>query len=129
MDTAHAFARRLKDDPIARGAVRLAIEHGSFAEPDPGPYLSWIGQVAELLREARKRGELLPDVDIDQSAQVLVASFTGVQLVSDVLTHRADLESKVTAMWRMTLPGLVTESWLERIRPEGLRAAARQAAG
>lgn len=119
IDLAHAFARRLTEDPVTRGAVRLAVEYRSFADPDATPYRRWIADLARLLGEARRRGELRNEIDIDVTAEVLVGAFTGVQLVAQALSGRTDLGASITGLWRFTLPGLATESHLEGLRPEG----------
>lgn len=121
IDLAHDLARRLAEDPVTRGALRLAVEHGSFAEPDPAPYRMWIAGVARLLDEARGRGELRPDVDIGIASELLVGSFTGVQLVAQVLSGRTDLDAVMTGLWRVVLPGLAAESHLGGLKPEGTR--------
>ncbi len=121
IDLAHTFARRLKEDPVARGAVRLAVEHGSFSERGPVPYRTWIADVAGLLGEARRRGELRQEIDIDVTAEVLVGAFTGVHLVTQALSGpgATDPGAAVTGLWRVTLPGLATASRLDDLRPEG----------
>ncbi|AVH55812.1 MULTISPECIES: ScbR family autoregulator-binding transcription factor [Streptomyces] len=119
IDMSHRLGRRLQEDPVTRGAIRLAIEHGSFAEPDPGPYRTWIASVRELLSEARDLGNLRPGLDIDVLAEVLVGSFTGIQLVAHVLSDRSELRHTLTEYWRTTLPGLVPEKHLAELDPGG----------
>jgi hypothetical protein len=56
-------------------------------------------------------------------AGVLVPAYTGVQLVSEMLTHREDLLDRVRDLWRVLLPGIVAPSEFERLRglPELVR--------
>ncbi|MFD5126877.1 hypothetical protein [Streptomyces olindensis] len=42
----------------------------------------WIDQTVQKLGEARHRGEQLPYVDVAQTAELLVGSFSGVQALS-----------------------------------------------
>jgi hypothetical protein len=37
------------------------------------------------------------------------SAFTGVQLVSNVLTRRSDLPDRVDEMWQILLPGIVCD--------------------
>ncbi|GAA3824754.1 ScbR family autoregulator-binding transcription factor [Streptomyces coacervatus] len=119
IDMSHQLGRQLQEDPVTRGAIRLAIEQGSFAEPDPTPYRTWIANVRHLLSEARDAGSLRPGHDIDTLAEVLVGSFTGIQLVAHVLSGRSELHRALTEYWRATLPGLVKEEHLPQLDPAG----------
>ncbi|NQD86980.1 TetR/AcrR family transcriptional regulator, partial [Paenarthrobacter sp. CM16] len=38
----------------------------------------------------------------------LIASFTGVQMVSEVLTKREDVMARIEEMWEFMLPALTT---------------------
>jgi AcrR family transcriptional regulator len=108
IDLSFWVGRQLVRNVRARAAVRLAIEHASFAVPLADPYLDWIRIVRSLLIRARDNGELRPEVDPDQVAHLIVAAFTGVQLTSEVLTGRKDLTQRLTELWTTILPALVT---------------------
>jgi AcrR family transcriptional regulator len=84
IDLSFQVARQLVRNVRARAAVRLAIEHASFAVPLADPYLDWIRITRSLLIRAGDNGELRPGVDADQVAHLVVAAFTGVQLTSEV---------------------------------------------
>ena len=109
IDLTFTMARRLVDNVRVRAAIRLAIEHASFAVPLPDPYLEWIRVVRELLVQARENGELRPGADPATLAHLIVGAFTGVQLTSEVLTGRTDLPQRLTDLWATILPALVTE--------------------
>ena len=44
-----------------------------------------------------------------------VASFTGVQTVSEMLTGRADLQQRMAEMWQLLLPSVVPRRRLPRV--------------
>jgi len=123
------LARQLHEDPIVSAGVRLTIEAANFDTPVAGPYLGWIEASEEYLRRGVAEGEISADIDICAMARFLVSAFTGVQVVSDMLTGRDDIEDRLIDMWAVVMPALVPgDRWLEmkdlptRIRVE--RAAA-----
>ncbi|MDH6117272.1 ScbR family autoregulator-binding transcription factor [Kitasatospora sp. GAS204B] len=124
IDLSHRFAHGLRTDPIARGAVRLVIEYGSFSSPDPTPYLQWIAGVRALLLVAREEDALRDGVDVDAAAEALVGMFTGIQLIAEVLSGRQDLDRRITSMWELVLPNLARPEALPELRLEGSPAAA-----
>ncbi|TDW29105.1 ScbR family autoregulator-binding transcription factor [Cryobacterium psychrophilum] len=123
------LARQLHEDPIVSAGVRLTIEAANFETPVAGPYLDWMEACEEYLRRGIAEGEISPDIDTVAMAHFIISAFTGVQVVSDVLTGRDDIEDRLIEMWAVVMPSLVpTDRWLElkdlptRIREE--RAAA-----
>lgn len=84
-----------------------------------------------MLELGKERGEVLPHVDPMVSAKVIVASFTGIQLISEADTGRADLREQVAEMWRHLLPSIAHPGVIAHIKPEGrvdLAAQAREKA-
>src|SRR3569833_3599055 len=91
IDLSHAFATALQEDPIAQASVRLAIELTFNGAAAPSGFDTWAQRVGHLLAEARNLGELADEVDPGQAAEVIIASFTGLQLVSEAASQRQDL--------------------------------------
>lgn len=100
------LAGELQTNPALRAGVRLAIEQGEFGVQDDAPYQYWVREFAGQLRAARDQGELLPEVDVDDLAWMLVSSYSGTQLLSQISTGRADLHQRVITLWRYLLPGI-----------------------
>ncbi len=96
--------------------MRLTVEQASFHSPGSRPYKAAEDAVSRQLHLAGQKGELLPGVDIDEITQFIVGAFTGVQLVSHVYSERRDLPERVSAMWRLILPGLAVPGLLLRLR-------------
>lgn len=111
-----AYADSLLRDPVMRGAVRLAVEQGTYRRPDATPYESPEQAVLDLLVQAEARGELLTTADPRAIARLLVAAFTGVQLVSEAQTGRSDLVDRLTDLWRYLLPGIANPGLLPHLR-------------
>jgi AcrR family transcriptional regulator len=99
-------ALAFRDDPLIQGGARLQIERDYIDAALPEPYIGWMARVAAMLWEARESGELREDVDPDAAARYLVAAFFGVQHVSEILHHRADLLERWAEMRGLTFAAL-----------------------
>jgi AcrR family transcriptional regulator len=118
-----AMAADLISDIRVRAGVRLVIEHASFTAPTEDAYRSWIQVARDLLVDAKRSGELSRGVSPEDAARFLVGSFAGVQLVSDVLSGRSDLQDRVADLWSFVLPALAASPRTWRLRPRRARAA------
>lgn len=101
------LAQQLIKQPLIRGGIRLTLEHGTFQRPLPDPYLDWIARVTKLLELGRGESDVRADIDLERVATVIVSSFTGIQLVAQVLDERHALCDRIVDLWRAVLPGLV----------------------
>ncbi|GLZ32269.1 TetR family transcriptional regulator [Lentzea sp. NBRC 105346] len=122
IDLTHMFATALREDTLVRAGIRLVVEQ-SFVRGDARPYLGWIETARGLLEAANTEGWLRAGVDVPGVAEMLVGSFTGIQLTSQVLTGRKDLHQRLVAFWNAMLPGLVIENRLSDLSPAGSRTA------
>jgi AcrR family transcriptional regulator len=116
IDLTLEFAQRLQVDPVLRASVRLAVEQTSFHNPGRTPYQQSAASILALLQEAEARGEVLPGVVLEETTQFVVGAFTGIQVMSQVYSQRRDLVERVTAMWRLLLPGIATPGLIPRLR-------------
>jgi AcrR family transcriptional regulator len=119
IDLCHDIANSLRTNVRVRASIRLVIETGTFADPAPDAYTGWIEIVRGYLVAAKERGDLKADLDPDVIARWVVASFTGIQISSQVLSGREDIHERVTEMWRIALPGLVPPRRVARFVPSG----------
>lgn len=103
----HEMGRQIVDEPIARAGTRLTLELGGADGPDR-QYLDWIESGRQIVESGVSRGEIAPRVEPDTLARFLSSSFTGVQLVSQVLARREDLEQRIDEMWLLLLPSIAT---------------------
>ncbi|MEU9169131.1 ScbR family autoregulator-binding transcription factor [Streptomyces sp. NPDC048420] len=119
IDIVHAMARRLVADVRVRAGIRLVIDQSSKTGIVSEPYTRWIELFRECLVQAQQRGDVKADLDPGRVARLIVGSWTGLQLSSQVLSGRADLTEETTLMWEMLLPSIVPPRRMERFRPEG----------
>ncbi|MFG3207882.1 ScbR family autoregulator-binding transcription factor [Streptomyces sp. NPDC048192] len=107
VDVVMLHAHRLQTDPMVRAAVRLAMDQTSHGLDRRTPFLKWTGLASQLLEEARARGELLPHVEPQETADVLTGAFAGIQSMSHAMSDYADLMQRSCALLRHILPSVV----------------------
>lgn len=107
-----SLAAQLVEHPLVRGGIRLTLEHGTFERPLPDPYLDWILIVTGLLERATAERDVRTNVGLDRIGKFLVSSFTGLQLVAQVLNERRGLPERMVDLWQIVLPGLVVRKRL-----------------
>ncbi|MDT3728627.1 ScbR family autoregulator-binding transcription factor [Streptomyces sp. DSM 41972] len=118
LDEALVLAHMLAaGEPLVRGSVRLTVEQGS---PQDGldrraSMEGWIEHNVEILSAARDNGELLPSVDVAAAAKMFVGAFTGVQILSKVMTDRADLVERVADLQRHLMAGVAVPAVLVQL--------------
>lgn len=124
------LAAQLRTDPVVAAGIRLTMESSVFSAPITGPYRDWMAVCEELLGRAIVEGDVADGTDVAAAAHFISPAFTGVQVVSEALTGREDLDRRVEEMWSLILPALVAPNRRERLLglPARLRAACTVAA-
>ncbi|MET7683654.1 ScbR family autoregulator-binding transcription factor [Streptomyces sp. NPDC005423] len=89
-------ALAFRDDVVVQAGARLQLERPHIEAELPTPYVDWTSLLTELLSAARAEGQIKADTDPAAAARALVAGFFGMQHISDVLQHRADIVDR----WR-----------------------------
>ncbi|MFE7122837.1 ScbR family autoregulator-binding transcription factor [Streptomyces sp. NPDC057617] len=137
IDVTMVVAHRSLHDMILRAGTRLAVEQGSVDFSDVSPFPVWSSLSAELLVQAKERGELLPYVKPRETAELVVGAWTGIHVYSRVVADRRDVERRVSVMWEHLLPSMVMPRLLLGLdvaydrgaRVEARRLAAEEGAG
>ncbi|MDX6258743.1 MAG: hypothetical protein QOH84_431 [Kribbellaceae bacterium] len=115
------IAVRLQTDVLLRAGIRLTVEERTLnllGASQVSPYARWIEICGALLTEAKANGELLGHVRPAAVAELVVASFTGIQLVSQVYSRRQDLAERLSTFWRYLLPGIAVPGVLPHLATE-----------
>ncbi|MFF4696036.1 ScbR family autoregulator-binding transcription factor [Streptomyces chattanoogensis] len=128
VDVTQVLSHRLCSDPIQRGAARLAVEQGSNHLDRKRSMISWTQFVEGVLGEARDRGEVLKSVVIRETAELYVGAFAGIQLMSQTLANRADLNRRVTVLHQHALPCIAVPAILAKLDLDPERGEALDAA-
>ncbi|MFI8631243.1 ScbR family autoregulator-binding transcription factor [Microbacterium sp. NPDC077663] len=101
-----SFAKRMRSDPIVQAGIVLTTERTGLPRAVNAPYKTWIESVELALRKASEEGDLRADLPIHDVAAHMVATFTGVQMVSAGLTNRRDLAARLRRSWAFLLPSI-----------------------
>ena len=109
--------RKDTGDPIVQGSVRLTVDQGSPKDHlnRRVPMQAWTEHTQALFEEAKSKGEILPHADVPALAQLFVGAFTGVQVLSRIMTERADLAERVADLYRYLMPSVVAPGVLARL--------------
>ncbi len=109
------IADLLRGDPVVRAGIRLSLERGEFAGATSSFYEQWIGGIVDVFRLAIGSGELRTDLTAEELGGSVVPYFTGVQLVAEVRSGRADLDRAVAVMWRVVVQAIAAPAHRERL--------------
>ncbi|WP_327232806.1 TetR/AcrR family transcriptional regulator [Streptomyces sp. NBC_01317] len=116
IDITFAVAHRLLDNALLRGSVRLTVDQGAPPGVDhSGPFRQWPVHLVSLMEEARAQGELLPSVRPQDTVELLVGAFAGIQLMSRALTNREDLGRRISILWGHILPSIAVPGLMPSI--------------
>ncbi|QCQ93650.1 ScbR family autoregulator-binding transcription factor [Rhodococcus sp. SGAir0479] len=116
----YEMGRQMIEDPIVRAGIRLTLEMSADDGPRK-PYADWIDACEHVARAAIAEGDVVDTVVPAELGRFIVGSFTGVQLVSHVLTGRQDLYERIDQMLKLLLPGIVAPRRRHKI--DRIRAA------
>lgn len=116
VDLTFFTAHQLISNVLFRASVRLAVEQGEFGPRDDTAYQEWVEQLYVHLCAAREQGELRPDVDEREFANVLVGAYTGTQIFSNIASGHADLPERLVSMWRYLLLAIATPQARARVK-------------
>ncbi len=100
---------RFRDDVLTTAGVRLSFERELVNAAMPTPFVGWVGILQELFTRARREGTLRAGLQAAPTARALVGGFFGIQHVSEILTNRTDLESRLDEFWKVFLVGVAVD--------------------
>lgn len=100
---------RFRDDVLVTAGVRLSFERELVKADMPEPFIGWINILHDLFAKARREGLLRPGVLPAPAARALVGGFFGVQHVSEVLTERKDIETRLDEFWKLFVVGIAAD--------------------
>ncbi len=115
IDMTAYLAAEMQRNTLLRAGVRLAVEQNEVDLHEYAIYEWWAERFRRELVAARARDQLLPGVDEATFASLLVAAYTGTQIMSQLSTGRADLPARISAMWHCLLPALAPAHVLAHI--------------
>ncbi|MFF7452239.1 MULTISPECIES: ScbR family autoregulator-binding transcription factor [unclassified Streptomyces] len=122
VDTGLTVAYRMRRDPLVSAVARLSLEQDVRAQFGTAAITQWIDACVHMLTEAKEQNELLPHIDPVETAWLFSAAWTGVQVYSQILSQREDLEARVVELFEHLLPGLAVPAVLGNLEISTARA-------
>lgn len=102
-----SIADQLLEDAVVRAGIRLAMSQIALQEPAAKFYEDWTEGASAIVTDAIEIGVIESSLSPVQLGRVLIGTFTGVQLVSEATTRRADLYEALQSMWAMLIDAMV----------------------
>ncbi|WP_345059327.1 ScbR family autoregulator-binding transcription factor [Streptomyces rameus] len=114
VDAGMTLARRLPREPLLLAGVRLSADLQGRDAPDSA-WPAWGRLTSCVLAEAKQRGEVLPHVVPEETAQVFLGAWIGVQFVSQAVAGWSDLDDRTSALYDHILPAIAAPAVLFRL--------------
>lgn len=114
VDAGMTLARRLPKEPMLLAGVRLSADLQS-RDVVGSAWPAWAQVTTSFLAEGKERGEVLPHVVPEETAQVFLGAWIGVQYVSQAMAGWADLETRMSALFNHMLPAITAPAVLVRL--------------
>ncbi|RKT19984.1 TetR family transcriptional regulator [Streptomyces sp. 1114.5] len=123
VDTGMVVAHLMPRDPLLSAGARLSLGQDVSGDLGGGAIPGWISRMETLLVAAGERGELLPHVVPADTAWLIIAAWTGVQIQSQKLCGRADLELRVSGLFQHLMPSIAVPGVLGSLQMGPTRGA------
>ncbi|MGX2998267.1 ScbR family autoregulator-binding transcription factor [Streptomyces sp. JNUCC 64] len=119
VDTSHALAQDLLDDPVLRAGFRLGTDATWRGEGDL--WEQWQDWVQLMLVVARDQGRLAPDAVVEDAVFAITAVMAGFELRTRTDARWCSREG-ISRFWKLTLPRLAHETAIGQLNPDGALA-------
>jgi AcrR family transcriptional regulator len=80
---------------VSRLCTELSDEHPELRPQLTPQFTTWVDMVASIIRKGQDEGDIRPEVEPAVAAEVAVASFIGLETISEMLSGRTDLRRRV----------------------------------
>ncbi|MER6052958.1 ScbR family autoregulator-binding transcription factor [Streptomyces sp. NPDC001793] len=114
VDLGLVLAHRVPREPMLSAAIRLSADQKARTMFGTS-WTAWATLMAEYLAQAKAQGELLPHVVPEQTAMIIVASWTGVEIVTSDLDDGESLEERISRLYDHLLPSIAVPGVLARL--------------
>ncbi|OON72071.1 ScbR family autoregulator-binding transcription factor [Streptomyces tsukubensis] len=108
VDGGLVLAHRLAGQPLVRASIRLTLDPYAQGVDRRAPFRQWTERNLKVLLAAEAAGELLPHVDPAATAELCVASFAGLQFMSQVMSDYGDLSERLSVFQHHLMPSIAT---------------------
>jgi AcrR family transcriptional regulator len=112
-------------DKGARTAEQLTLAFGKFNDTGAEVYANWVDGMAAEVSRAITEGDLREDLDPKRVSEAIIGATFGTRILSQSTPGGDDLIGRLTQMWELLFPAIVTDSSLSYYREYLAREALR----
>ncbi|MFF4402704.1 ScbR family autoregulator-binding transcription factor [Streptomyces sp. NPDC001480] len=114
VDLGMTLAYRIPREVLLQAGIRLSADlQGRQLFGSAWP--AWIKVLTEQLAEAKERGEALPHLVPEETAEFFLGAWNGIQAVSEANSQWTDLNYRISVLYKHILPAIATPASLIRL--------------
>jgi AcrR family transcriptional regulator len=110
---------------VVRTAEQLTLAFGKFNDSAFTAYEAWIESIAGEAKRAIAEGDIRSELDPQVVSESIIAATFGARILGQTTTGSKDLVRRLTQMWELLFPAIVTDSSLGYYREFLAREALR----
>ena len=119
--TADLFAT----NKVVRTAEQLTLAFGKFNDKAAGAYAAWIETMTAQTSRAIAEGDIRSELDAKMVGESIIGATFGARMIGQATNDGNDLVRRLTQMWELLFPAIVTETSLGYYREFLAREALR----
>jgi AcrR family transcriptional regulator len=119
--TADLFAT----NKVVRTAEQLTLAFGKFNETAGAAYAAWIETMTAQTSRAITEGDIRSELDAKTVSESIIGATFGARMIGQTASDGNDLVRRLTQMWELLFPAIVTETSLGYYREFLAREALR----
>ena len=119
--TADLFAT----NKVVRTAEQLTLAFGKFSETAGAAYGAWIEAMTAQTSRAIAEGDIRSELDAKMVSESIIGATFGARMIGQAINEGQDLVRRLTQMWELLFPAIVTETSLGYYREFLAREALR----
>ena len=119
--TADLFAT----NKVVRTAEQLSLAFGKFNDTAGAAYAAWIEAMAVQTSRAIAEGDIRSELDAKTVSEAIIGATFGARMIGQATSDGKDLVRRLTQMWELLFPAIVTETSLGYYREFLAREALR----
>jgi len=110
---------------VVRTAEQLTLAFGTFSDTASTAYNTWIEGITAQVGRAISEGDIRSELDPQLISESIVGATFGARLLGQTAARDKDLVRRLTQMWELLFPAIVTEASLDYYREFLAREALR----
>ena len=110
---------------VVRTAEQLSLAFGKFNETAGAAYTAWIESMTAQTTRAIAEGDIRSELDAKAVSEAIIGATFGTRMICQATTDGTDLVRRLTEIWELLFPAIVTETSLGYYREFLAREALR----